>query len=103
MLNTTKRVKEIGIRKVLGASLNSLITLLSRDYVRLILIAIIISIPVSNYLIIEWLSNFAYKIEVSWWLFFVPAWGVLGIALLSVSSQTWKAASHNPVDSLRYE
>jgi putative ABC transport system permease protein len=103
MLNSAKRVKEIGIRKVLGASVGSLLALLSLDYVKLILIAILITIPIANYLITEWLSNFAYKIEVSWWLFFVPAWVVLCISLLTVSSQTWKAASHNPVDSLRYE
>jgi putative ABC transport system permease protein len=102
-LNSAKRVKEIGIRKVLGASVGSLLALLSLDYVKLILIAILITIPIANYLITEWLSNFAYQIEISWWLFLVPAWVVLCIALLSVSSQTWKAARHNPVDSLRYE
>ena len=103
MLAAAQRVKEIGIRKVLGASAGSIIALLSRDYVKLILIAILIVIPVANYLIIEWLTHFAYRIEVAWWLFLMPALVVLCIALLSVSSQTWKAARHNPVDSLRYE
>jgi len=97
------REKEIGIRKVLGAPVASILVLLSKDFFRLILIALIIAIPIANYAITEWLADFAYRIEVQWWLFAVPAGLILLVALLSVSQQTVKAATRNPVDSLRYE
>jgi len=99
----TKRTKEIGIRKVLGASVASILMLLSKDYIKLILISFAIAIPVANYFITEWLNNFAFKIKIGWWLIALPGILVLLIALLSVSSQSWKAAKRNPVDSLRYE
>ncbi len=99
----TKRTKEIGIRKVLGASVASILLLLSKDYIKLILISFAIAIPVANYFITEWLNNFAFKIEIRWWLYALPGIMVLLIALLAVSSQSWKAARKNPVDSLRYE
>ncbi len=98
-----QRTKEIGIRKVLGASVSSILLLLSKDYIKLILMALVIAIPVASYFIREWLQGFAYRIEISWWLFAVPGVLVLLIALLSVSGQTIKAARKNPVDSLRYE
>ena len=101
--SVTQRTKEIGIRKVLGASVASILILLSKDYFRLILIAFAVAIPVANYFITEWLNNFAYRIEVQWWLYALPGILVLLIALFSVSGQTWKAARRNPVDSLRYE
>ena len=97
------RTKEIGIRKVLGASVSSILLLLSKDYIRLILIVSVIAIPVANYFITDWLASFAYKIEVSWWMFAVPGLLVLLIALFSVMGQTWKAAYTNPVESLRNE
>ena len=100
---TLQRTKEIGIRKILGASISSILLLLSKDYIKLILIAFIIAIPVANYFITEWLKEFAYRIEVQWWMFVMPGVLVLFIALLSVTSQTWKAAHTNPVESLRYE
>ena len=100
---TLQRTKEIGIRKVLGASVSSILILLSRDYIKLILIAFAIAIPVANYFVSEWLKAFAYRIEIQWWLFALPGGMVLLIALLSISSQSWKAARRNPVDSLRYE
>ena len=102
-LTVAKRTKEIGIRKVLGASVSNLLLLLSKDYIRLILIALVIAIPVANYCITEWLQHFAYRIEISWWLFALPGVLLLLIALLTVSIQTLKAAQSNPVDSLRYE
>lgn len=101
--HASQRIKEIGIRKVLGASVSNILILLTKDYLKLIVIAIIISIPLANYLVIEWLSSFPYRIEVSGWMFIVPAVMVLFIALLSVSGHTVKAAQKNPVDSLRYE
>src|SRR5690606_29338394 len=103
IFTTEQRTKEIGIRKVLGASVASILMLLSKDYFRLILIAFIVAIPVANYFITEWLNNFAYRIDIQWWLFALPAVLVLLIALFSVSGQTWKAARRNPVDRLRYE
>ena len=100
---TRQRTKEIGIRRVLGASVINLLALLSKDFFRLILIALAVAIPVANYLITEWLQNFAYHTAVAWWLFAGPAALVLLMALLSVSTQTLRAATRNPVDSLRDE
>ncbi|MEM6845604.1 MAG: ABC transporter permease [Bacteroidota bacterium] len=97
------REKEIGIRKVLGAPVASILVLLSKDFFRLVLIALIIAIPIANYAITEWLAGFAYRVDVQWWLFAIPAGLILLVALLSVSHQTLKAATRNPVDSLRYE
>ena len=98
-----QRTKEIGIRKVLGASVSSILVLLSKDFVKLIFIAFILAIPVANYFMSEWLQNFAYKIEISWWMFIIPGLVVLLIALLSMVGQTLKAAHTNPVESLRNE
>ena len=98
-----QRTKEIGIRKVLGASVSSILVLLSKDFVKLIIIAFVLAIPVANYFMSEWLQNFAYKIEISWWMFILPGLLVLLIALLSMMGQTLKAAHTNPVDSLRSE
>jgi putative ABC transport system permease protein len=100
---TVRRTKEIGIRKVLGASIANILALLSRQYIQLIIIALLIAIPIANYFISDWLENFAYRIEVKWWMYAIPFALVLLIALLSVSGQTVKAARKNPVDSLRYE
>ncbi|MEM8969452.1 MAG: ABC transporter permease, partial [Bacteroidota bacterium] len=87
------REKEVSIRKVLGASVSSILLLLSRDFLRLVIIALIIAVPVANYLITEWLASFAYRIEVQWWLFAIPALLILLVAILSVSQQTFKAAT----------
>ena len=102
-LTVARRTKEIGIRKVLGASVSSLLLLLSKGYVKVILIAFAVAIPVANYCVTEWLQSFAYRIEISWWLFALPGILILLVALLSVSAQTLRAARRNPVDSLRYE
>jgi putative ABC transport system permease protein len=102
-LTAAQRVKEIGIRKVLGATISDVLLLLSKDYARLILIALIISIPVANYFITGWLEKFQFRIDLSWWTYLIAGGIVLIIALLSVSSQSLKAAITNPVDSLRSE
>ena len=99
----SQRTKEIGIRKVMGASMSNILVLLSRDYIKLILIALLIAIPIANYFVTEWLGSFAYKIEIKWWFFALPCLTVLLIALLTVSQRTIKAANGNPVDSLKYE
>jgi putative ABC transport system permease protein len=100
---TKYRTKEIGIRKVLGASVSNIWMLLSRDFSMLIVIATLIAIPVSWYVIHLWLQDFASRIHISWWLFALPAFVLMFIALFSVSFQTTKSALSNPVDALRDE
>jgi len=103
IFSTAQRTKEIGIRKVMGASVKSVLLLLSRDFIKLILVAFFIGVPVANYFISEWLQTFAYRIEIRWWFFALPGLGVLLLAILLVSRLSLKAARQNPVDSLRYE
>jgi putative ABC transport system permease protein len=98
-----QRVKEIGVRKVLGASMLSILSLLSKDFIRLILVAIALAVPVAWYAASQWLDSFAYKTEISWWIFGVAGASSILIALLTVSFQSIKAAIANPVDSLRSE
>ncbi len=98
-----KKTKEIGIRKVLGASISGILMLLSKDFIKLVLIAFIIATPIGYYFINKWLKNFAYKIELHWWLFVIPGIGLLAISLLVLSAQSIKAALANPVESLRNE
>lgn len=100
---TTKRIKEIGIRKVLGASIPSILQLLSTDFLKLIIISVILAIPLSYYGMNEWLNGFAFRIDLQWYVFVLPAVLVFLIAFATVSFQTTKAAGANPVDSLRYE
>ena len=99
----SQRIKEIGIRKVLGASVSGILMLLSREYIKLILIAIAISVPLAGYLVYNWLENYAYKIETQWWMYVLPGALVVGVVLLLVLGQTLKSARQNPVDNLRYE
>ena len=101
--STQTKIKEIGIRKINGATTGEIIALLNQNLVKWVVIAFIIATPVAYYTMNKWLENFAYKTELSWWIFALAGLLALGIALLTVSFQSWKAASRNPVEALRYE
>ena len=98
-----QRTKEIGVRKVLGASVGSIVALLSKDFLKLVLVAIVIASPLAWYAMHQWLQDFAYKIDIAWWVFALAGLLAVGIALLTVSFQSVKAALMNPVKSLRSE
>lgn len=98
-----QRVKEIGIRKVLGASVPGIIAMLSKEFTKWVLIANIVAWPIAGYLMRSWLNNFEYKISVDWWIYILSGGLTLIIAILTVGFQTIKAATANPVESLRYE
>ncbi|MEP6951144.1 MAG: ABC transporter permease [Ginsengibacter sp.] len=100
---TQQRIKEIGVRKVLGAGQAGIVALLSRDFIRLVAISLIIAFPVAWWAMNKWLQGFAYRIYISWWVFVVAGFGALIITLLTVSFQAIKAAVANPVKSLRTE
>jgi len=98
-----QRNKEIGIRKVLGASVPGIVQLLSKDFLKLVLIAILIATPVSWLAMHKWLQAFEYRVQISWWMFGLASVLAIGIALFTVSSQAIRAAIANPVRSLRTE
>lgn len=101
--STKQRTKEIGIRKVMGASVLKILTLLSVDYLKLVLLAFFIAFPLSNYLITEWLKQYAFKIQLNAWFFIVPVVVVVIVAFMAVGGQSTKAASINPCKALREE
>lgn len=104
VLNTVSRKsKEIGIRKVNGAKVSEIIIMLNIDFVKWVVIAYVIACPIAWYTMNSWLKNFAYKTSLSWWIFALAGLLALGIALLTVSWQSWRAATRNPVEALRYE
>lgn len=98
-----RRTKEIGVRKVLGANISSLVRLLSIDFVKLVVIAFVIACPLAYWAFSKWLDDFAYRIDIQWWMFAVAGLAAVAIALLTVSWQAIRAAVANPVDSLRDE
>jgi putative ABC transport system permease protein len=98
-----QRRSEIGVRKVLGASILQIVTLLSKDFMKLVVISIVISSPVAYYIINQWLSGFAYRIDVEWWVFLIAGAIAIVIALFTVSFQAINTALMNPVKSLRSE
>jgi putative ABC transport system permease protein len=98
-----QRLKEIGIRKVLGASVTSIVKMLSADFMKLILISALIAFPISWWAMHNWLANFAFRINIAWWVYIVAAGIAFFIALTTISFQAIKAAVSNPVNSLRAE
>jgi ABC-type antimicrobial peptide transport system permease subunit len=103
VFSTEQRTKEIGIRRVLGASITSIVGLLSKDFLLLILLSFFIAFPIAHYLMEGWLQNFAYRIEIGYWIFIIVGLSMLFLAFLTVSIQSIKAALANPVDTLRSE
>jgi putative ABC transport system permease protein len=103
LLISQQRTKEIGIRKVNGARVSEILSMLNKDFVKWVVVAFVLATPAAYFAMNKWLENFAYKTSLSWWIFALAGLLALGIALLTVSWQSWKAATRNPVDSLRYE
>ena len=103
VFSTAQRTKEIGIRKVLGASVSSVMALLSRDLLSLVLVALVLASPVAYYFMQKWLSDFAYRVDIQGWMFAVAGLAAVVIAFLTVGFQSIKAALANPVKSLRSE
>jgi putative ABC transport system permease protein len=94
---------QIGICIVNGAKVSEILAMLNKDFVKWVVIAFVVATPIAYYAMNKWPENFAYKTELSWWIFALAGVLALGIALLTVSWQSWKAATRNPVVALRYE
>jgi putative ABC transport system permease protein len=103
LISIARKTKEIGLRKVNGASVYEVMYLLNKDFVGWVIVSLIIGIPVSFYLMTIWQNRFAYKTNLSWWIFAVAGLSAVLIAVLTVSWQSWRAATRNPVEALRYE
>jgi len=103
LMTVNTRKKEIGIRKINGARVSEVMTLLNKDFVKWVVISFVLTTPIAYYAVYKWLGNFAYKTNLSWWIFALAGLLALGIALLTVSWQSWRAATRNPVEALRYE
>ena len=98
-----RRAKEIGIRKVHGASVNELMILLNKDFIRWVVVAFVVACPIGWYAMNKWLQDFAYRTEINWWVFALSGLAAVIIALLTVSWHTWRAVRKNPIEVLRYE
>jgi putative ABC transport system permease protein len=103
LISITRKTKEVGLRKVNGATVFEVIYLLNKGFIRWVAGSLIIGIPVSYYIISSWQDRFAYKSELSWWIFTAAGFSAILIAILTVSWQSWRAATRNPVEALRYE
>ena len=102
-INAVNRTKEIGIRKILGASVRDIVSSLSRSFVVIVSLAVIIATPLAWWIMHKWLENFTYRISITWWIFAVAGLAALLIAMLATGYQAVKAAMTNPVKSLRTE
>jgi len=103
MLSMQKRTKEIGTRKVNGATISEVMVLLNKDFIKWVAIAFVMATPIAYFVMHEWLENFAYKTDLSWWIFALAGVLALLISLLTVSWKSWKTATRNPVEALRYD
>jgi putative ABC transport system permease protein len=103
VFSAEQRVKEIGVRKVLGASISQIVLLFSEEFIKLVIIAFLIAAPIAWYSMNNWLRDFAYKVDVSWWVFVLAGAISIFIALATISYQAVKSAIANPVKSLRAE
>ena len=103
LISIARKTREIGLRKVNGATALEVTYLLNKGFVRWILVSLVVGMPIAFYVMNTWIKRFAYKTELSWWIFALAGLLALGIALLTVSWQSWKAATRNPVKALRYE
>jgi putative ABC transport system permease protein len=99
----TEKTKEIGIRKVNGASMVDIIAMFNRNYLILVILAILIACPVAWFVMHRWLENFAFRTGLSWWIFTAAGGMILVLTATIVSWQSWRAARMNPVEALRYE
>lgn len=103
LISIARKTKEIGIRKVNGATIPEVLYLLNKGFIQWVIVSAFIGIPVSFYLMDGWLARFAYKTEISWWIFAIAVISAILVAIITVSWQSWRAATRNPVDALRYE
>ena len=101
--STGQRTKEIGIRKILGASVAGIVAMISKEYLKMACISLLIAAPIGWFFMEEWLKDFAYRVEIEWWIFLIAGVATFALSLLTVSSQSVKAALSNPVDSIRNE
>jgi putative ABC transport system permease protein len=103
LFSIDRRTKEIGMRRVSGATHSEILFLLNSEFLKWVLVAFIIAAPVAWFVLHKWLENFIYKTDLSWWIFVLAGVIALTIALVTVSWQSWRAATRNPVEALRYE
>ena len=103
LFETQYRRKEIGVRKVMGATVAEILGMFNRSFVRLVLICFVVAVPLAWYGVRGWLATFAYRTPIYWWVFAVSLLIVLTITLATVTVQSWRAATSNPVDALKAE
>ncbi|MFZ6001855.1 MAG: ABC transporter permease, partial [Bacteroidota bacterium] len=103
MFTAEQRVKEIGIRKVLGATVINIVGLLSKDFLKLVAFSFLVAAPIAGYIMYRWLQGFAYQIELSWWIFVLAGVATLLVALVTISVQALQSAAVSPVQSLKAE
>ena len=103
LLTTQRRTKEVGLRKINGAKTGEMMVMLNWDFIKWIIISFVLAVPIAFFAMNKWLESFAYKITLSWWIFITAGCSAIVIAIITVSLQSWKASSRNPVEALRYE